>query len=255
VHAADAGQPALVIDPGLSVEARERLARKIEQFFAPGRFRLRPKRPDLTAEDHAHHIQWYDLDPSCRELLLRAQRAIGSSLQSGIQVNSAAERIVEEPVLRQHEWEIAAALRTLTRRRAEHQASLREGEPGPATAAVLEGQQHALELALGSIKSRIAALERYAAALAAADAADRDMERALRVSSRNDSYLDLVARTAADKLAVAELADVTEQAAIPKKAYLESLHRVGLAAEVLILPADDAGESAGYPQEGEAGGR
>jgi hypothetical protein len=142
-------------------------------------------------------------------------------------------------VLRQHEWGIATALRGLTRRRAEHQVALREGEPGPATAAVLEGQQRALELALGSIESRVAALERYAAALEAADAAERDMERALRVSSRNDSYLDLVARTAADTLAVTELADVTEQATIPKKAYLESLHRAGLAAEVLSLPADD----------------
>jgi hypothetical protein len=239
VHAADAGQPSLVIDPGLPAEARDLLARKIERFFSAGRFRLRSKRPNLTAEDHAHHIQWYDLDRSCRELLLRAQRAIGSALQSGVHANSAADRTAGEPVLRQHEWGIATALRGLTRRRAEHQVALREGEPGPATAAVLEGQQRALELALGSIESRVAALERYAAALEAADAAERDMERALRVSSRNDSYLDLVARTAADTLAVTELADVTEQATIPKKAYLESLHRAGLAAEVLSLPADD----------------
>jgi hypothetical protein len=250
VHAEDAGQPALIIDPGLPAEARERLARKIGQFFSPGRFRLRAKRPELTAEDHAHHIQWYDLDLPCRGLMLRAQRAIGSALRSGVQVNSAAGRTVEEAVLRQHEWEIAAALRRLTWRRAEHQASLQEGEPGPATAAVLKGQQRALELALGSIGSRVAALERYAAALEAADAADRDMERAMRVSSRNDSYLDLVAGTAADKFAVTELANVTEQAVILKKAYLESLHRVGLAAEVLALPGDGPAGSAGHPSEG-----
>lgn len=153
-------------------------------------------------------------------------------------MNSAAEQSVDESVLRRHEWEIATALRALTRRRAEHGASLHEGEPGPATAAVLKGQQRALELALGSVESRVAALERYAAALAAADAADRDIERALRVSSRNDSYLDLVARTAAHTLAVTELTDVTEQAALLRKAYLESLHRAGLAAEALTLPVD-----------------
>lgn len=51
VHAADAGQPALIIDPGLPAEGRERLARKIEQFFSLGRFRLRAMRPELTAED------------------------------------------------------------------------------------------------------------------------------------------------------------------------------------------------------------
>lgn len=75
------------------------------------------------------------------------------------------------------------------------------------------------------------------------------MERALRVSSRNDSYLDLVASTAADALAVAELADVTEQTAIQEKAYLESLHRAGLAAEVLSLPADDPEGSVGQEQQ------
>jgi hypothetical protein len=238
VRAADAGQPALVVDPGLPVEARERLVRKIDQLVSPGRFRIRSKLPGLTAEDHAHHIQWYDLDPSCRELLIRAQRAIGSSLHSGVYANSAAERTVGEPVLRQHEWEIATALRKLTRRRAEHRANRQEGEAGPITAAVLDGQQRALKLALDSIESRVAALERYAATLKAADAAERDMERALRVSGQNDSYLDLVARTVADEHAIAQITDLTEQAAIPEKAYLEGLHQAGLAAEVLVLPAD-----------------
>ena len=238
MHAADAGQPALVVDPSLPAEARELLAFKIERFFAPGRFRLRSKRPDLTAEDHAHHIQWYDLDPSGCELLLRAQCAIDSSLHSGVYTNSAAERTVEESVLRQHEWEIATALRRLTRRRAEYRASCQEGEPGPMTAGVLDGQQRALKLVLDSIESRVIALERYVATLEAADTAERDLERALRVSSQNDSYLDLIARTVADEHAIAEIADLTERAAIPRQAYLESLHRASLAAEVLTLSAD-----------------
>jgi hypothetical protein len=106
------------------------------------------------------------------------------------------------------------------------------------TAAVLDGQQRALELVLDSIESRVIALERYAATLEAADAAERDLDRALRVSSQNDSYLDLVAPTVTDNHAIAEIADLTEQAAIPKKVYLESLHLASLAAEVLTLPAD-----------------
>ncbi len=110
------------------------------------------------------------------------------------------------------------------------------------TAAVLDGQQCALKLVLDSVESRVVALERYAATLEAAerdaDAAERDIERALRVSSQNDSYLDLVARTVADEHAIAEIAELTEQAAISKQAYLESLHRASLAAEVLTLPAD-----------------
>jgi hypothetical protein len=74
-------------------------------------------------------------------------------------------------------------------------------------------------------------------------ASDRAViQRALKISGQNYSYLYLVARTVADKQANAEITDLTEQAAIPRKAYLESLHQASLAAEVLILPADIPGE-------------
>jgi hypothetical protein len=56
-------------------------------------------------------------------------------------------------------------LRKLTWRRAENLASHQEGEVGPMTAAVLDGQQNALNLVLDSITSRIIALERYTVAL------------------------------------------------------------------------------------------
>ena len=231
-------RPALVVDPGLSGDERQHLMRKIARVSSPGLIRAVFKRPQLTVEEHAQHIQWYDLDPSCGELLLRAQRAINAALNSGAYSNGIADRVVEESVLRRHEWEIATALRKLTWRRAENLASRQEGEPGPMTAAVLDGQQGALKLVLDSITSRVIALERYAAALEAADAAERDWERALRASRQNDSYLDLIALTAADEQAIAEIANLTEQAEIPRQVYLESLHQASLAAEVLALPTD-----------------
>lgn len=85
--------------------------------------------------------------------------------------------------------------------------------------------------------SRVEALESYAAQLKAADAAKRDLKNALAVSRYNDQYLDLVARTAADEKAVAELAGITEQAAAAAAAFNETIQQVNLAAEALLPPA------------------
>jgi hypothetical protein len=81
--------------------------------------------------------------------------------------------------------------------------------------------------------TRVVGLERYAATLRAADATKRDWLRALKVSGQNDKYLDLVARTAVDERAIAEIASLTGQAEKAKQAFLDSLHEVSLAAEVL----------------------
>ena len=56
------------------------------------------------------------------------------------------------------------------------------------TAAVLDSQRHALTLATNATKSRISALEHYAAELKKADAAERDWRAALKASGRNDQY-------------------------------------------------------------------
>ena len=60
------------------------------------------------------------LDAACRRLLLRAQDAIRSALESGPDEADLPE-IVAESTLRWHEWEIAAALRDVTELRAEHE--------------------------------------------------------------------------------------------------------------------------------------
>jgi len=64
---------------------------------------------------------------------------------------------------------------------------------------VLAPQQRALRLVQDVIESRVTALERYAAEVAAARSAFRDWQDALRISDSNDRYLDLVARTAANE--------------------------------------------------------
>jgi hypothetical protein len=53
------------------------------------------------------------LELDCRKLLQRAQRAIATIVTSGV-FSGDLRGAVEEPVLRQHEWDIAVALREIT---------------------------------------------------------------------------------------------------------------------------------------------
>jgi hypothetical protein len=102
---------------------------------------------------------------------------------------------------------------------------------------VLNSQRRALTLATDATTSRISALERYAAELKAADAAENDWRAALKASDRNDQYLDLIAETVADEHAIAEIKGLTEQAASAAQVFREHLHQASLAAQALDLPA------------------
>ncbi len=132
-------------------------------------------------------------------------------------------------MLRRHEWEIATALRDISKLRSGHESS-GTGTPGPMTAAVLSAQQRALTLASNATTSRIEALERYAQQLREADAAKLDWEHAVKASGRNELYRDLVARTAADEHAIVEIAGLTVQATAAAQVFQDRLHHdpVGL---------------------------
>ena len=143
-------------------------------------------------------------------------------------------------MLRWHEWDIAAALREITRLRAELASSAAAGAAGPLAAAVLDSQQRALTLARGATEARVRALERYAAQVEAADMAQQDWLSALRLSGLNNRYLDLVARTAGDEHALAEITGLTEQAAAAAQVFRGSLRQATLAAEALVLPPTPA---------------
>jgi hypothetical protein len=60
----------------------------------------------------------------------------------------------------------------------------------------------------------------------------------MKVAGLNDKYLDLVARTAADQQAVAEITSLTEQAGIAARVFQDSLERATIAAEALALPSE-----------------
>jgi hypothetical protein len=180
------------------------------------------------------------LDRASRELLIRAQNAISSALDSVIDDAVQAPDILTEPTLRWHEWQIAIALRDISDLRAEHEHNA-AASAGPLTDSVLGPQQRALQLAQDAIESRVTALEHYVAEVLTAKSAFRDLEDALRISNLNDSYLALVARTAADEHAITEISGLTDQATAAAQAARESMRHVGLAAAALALPEPAAG--------------
>ena len=180
------------------------------------------------------------LDRVSRELLIRAQTAISSALDSVIDDAAQPPDILAEPTLRWHEWQIAIALRNITDLRAEHEFNA-AASAGPLTDSVLGPQQRALQLAQDAIESRVTVLERYAAEVLAARSAFRDLQDALRISNLNDSYLALVAHTAADAHAITEISGLTDQATAAAQAVRESMRQVGLAAAALALPEPASG--------------
>jgi hypothetical protein len=172
----------------------------------------------------------------CHDLLRRAQIAILSIFMSEVYVADLRAHMPVS-VLKQHEWEVAIALRDISELRAEYTSSAEAAETGPMTAAILAAQLRALTLAQDATDARVSALESYSAQVEAADSAQRDWHGAMKVAGLNDKYLDLVARTAADQYAVAEITDLTEHAAIAAQAYRDRLQQAVLAAEALALPS------------------
>jgi hypothetical protein len=172
------------------------------------------------------------LDGQSRELLLRVQSAIAAVLD--IEADAIADGAVPESALLRHEWEIAVALRDITDLRAEHGLNA-AASVGPMTNAVLKSQESALSQAQEAIAARVAELERYADCVSAAGAAYRDWQDALRVADLNDRYLDLVARTAADEYAVAEISGLTERA-VAAQTFQQAFQKLSLAAAALEFP-------------------
>jgi hypothetical protein len=187
--------------------------------------------------DHSKVILPDSLDETCRVLLGRAQKAIATVLGSNVRAVGLLSKPIQDELLGQHEWEIASTLRDITQFRALLAENTRISQAGPMTADVLAAQRHAIELAQDATAVRIAALERYASQITAADSADRDWQQAVELSRLNDKYLDLVARTASDERAASEITHLTEQLAAAAKARHDRLHEADLAADVLAWPA------------------
>jgi hypothetical protein len=217
-----------VANPGLREAKRQRLIRMTREQIAG---RTGPVRQIRYRDKVVSPIA---LELECGKLLERAQRAIAIIVTSSVYAGDL-HATVEEPVLRQHEWEIAVALREITELLLDLVSSY-GGTAGPMTATVLVSQHRAISIAQDATTTRIVALELLAAQVATAEAARRDWETAHRLAANNDKYLDLVARTAADQHATVEITDLAEQAGEAARMFRETLQQAALAAEALALP-------------------
>src|SRR6266516_2984280 len=105
----DAGASSVepVVNPSLREARRRRLIRMTKEQVAG---RTGPKR-QIRYRDQV--VSPLALELECRKLLYRAQRAIATIVTSRVYAGDLRGS-VEEPVLRQHEWDIAVALREIT---------------------------------------------------------------------------------------------------------------------------------------------
>src|ERR1700759_715466 len=185
----DASSVEPVVNPGLADARRRRLIRMTKEQTAgrPGPLRQVRQRDRVVSP--------LALELECRKLLQRTQRAIAPIVTSRVYAGDL-RGAVEEPVLRQHEWEIAVALREITELLLDLVSSYGGGTAGPMPAAVLVSQNRAISIARDATTARVLALELLAAQVAAAEAARRDWETSHRMGANNDRDLDFVARHA-----------------------------------------------------------
>lgn len=224
-----AGSVEPVVHPGIREGKRQRLIGRTKEQVAG---RSGPVRQVRRRDEVVSPLA---LERGCVQLLHRAQRAISVVLRSGVWAHDLRGTI-GETVLRQHEWEIAVSLREISELLLDMVSSAGGGTAGPMTASVLVAQNRAISLARDATTARVLALELLAAHVAVADAARRDWEAAHRAAAKNEKYLDLVARTAADQHATTEITDIAEHAAEAAQALRETLQQAALAAEALALP-------------------
>jgi hypothetical protein len=186
-----------------------------------------------------HYIDSSVLDAECQRQLNAAQVAINAVLRSVVYRTGLLDHAPDDADLRRHEWEIACRLRDITVLRAEHTYSTSAGVPGPQTAAVLNAHLRAITIAQDATVRRIDALQRYAREVNAADTALHDWQTAEQLARRNETYLDLVARSAADEHAVIEITYLTEQAVLTHDAFRATLDQATLAAQALVFTDSD----------------
>jgi hypothetical protein len=156
-----------------------------------------------------------ELDETCRELLEREQRAIAEVISSGIYRGREQARQADEAVLRWNEWQAAVHLRTLTLRRAQHDAIPVLGNE---TAGVLDGHQRHLTAAEDAAAANVREIESLAMRVKRAELERSDQENAIKASRLDGNYENLGAGIAAVELAIGEIRSLTDKIAPPDAA-------------------------------------
>ncbi len=188
------------------------------------------------------------LDRDCAELLRRAEAAVRAILESDARAEDLLDPPVDEKQLRDGVQRVLSAgaritdlrdkQRSITVRSLPNSDQAGLAEPGPMTGAVLEPQQQALAMVLGTMTSRVENLEHYASSVKKVDAAYRDWIGSQEAERLNDSVREVLAEMVRDKLAAEELSRLTERTSMAEQAFRQSIQEANVAGETLALPGD-----------------
>ncbi|MBC7271491.1 hypothetical protein ACF09G_37265 [Streptomyces albogriseolus] len=190
------------------------------------------------AAAQAHLIQPRDLTTDAQQLLARAQRAMTAVLDSTVHREMWLDAQRNEAVFPQQEWAIARDLRAYSRAARKDQRAPEEVSSAT-VAELLTTRQRVLKTSRQGIERRVAALEAYAEQVAEADARYAEVREIERLAAGSDELLALLARTAADDLAVTEIKGLTGEAAAVATTFTKALESAKQAA-VAALPVQSA---------------
>ncbi|MDD9383112.1 hypothetical protein M8Z33_42000 [Streptomyces sp. ZAF1911] len=177
-----------------------------------------------------HYVQGDHLTVPARVLLSRAQRAQSAVVSSVVHRLDLIDRQRNEIVLPVQVWEIASALREYSRLW-DTTSDSSSGE----VVALQAARRQTLRASRDGVEQRVAALEDYAEQVREADLRYQELQQIQRLTEGNGEAMELLARTAADALAVAEIEAMTAQAAVVEKTFTTALDRASAAA-VIALP-------------------
>ncbi|NVI86133.1 hypothetical protein [Actinomadura sp. BRA 177] len=161
---------------------------------------MSPRR--LGRERHGRYYLADDFDEQALGYIERTRAAIAAIMDAEVGKAGLLDDVSNAVTLPRQEWEIARTCAELTRvtRQIERVRSEHAG-----LTEVLKPQRRALEIPAAAIERRVAALERYADRTKAADAEYLECVAIKEIKEIQADVRELLARTAQDDLAVAEI--------------------------------------------------
>uniref|UniRef100_A0AAU2AJR6 Uncharacterized protein n=1 Tax=Streptomyces sp. NBC_00093 TaxID=2975649 RepID=A0AAU2AJR6_9ACTN len=231
--------PRVTIDPALPKKVQRLIREAAPQdlridLSAKGRWWM-PRQAKRLHDVRRQYVLDEELTQDAGQLLARADRAAHKVLNSTVHLRGLIDRQRNEVSVPAQVWEITDALREYSR--------LVQKEPETAedtqVTALLDTRRRALQISVDGIERRVIALEEYASKVAEADQQygklQKTQQAADQLTADSEDVLDLLARTARDDFAVAEIEGMTGEAAAAATAAATALEAAREAA-VIALP-------------------
>ncbi|MEW1926401.1 hypothetical protein [Streptomyces sp. NPDC088360] len=181
------------------------------------------RRAKVLRRQHGKYLPPRELVQDVRSLLVRAQQAMDTVRQSQVHRLGVLDRQRDRTALPAHEWEIAEALAQYSRAARELYASAPQSREG---SEALQRRKERLARTLSSVDTRVTALEEYAVKAVEADDlyAALAERKAASANDHEDAVLDLTARSAADEVAMVDIASMDNVAAVVVKQLRTALN-------------------------------